>query len=80
MDKTYNRIEAVMGQRQYCERTGAPHFAPKSGICWNCNRIIYETSEKVGYLGEKVITGISVEEASTSLVTGCPHCFRSYCE
>lgn len=25
-------------------------------------------------------TGISVEKAATSLVTGCPHCYRSYCD
>ena len=25
-------------------------------------------------------TGITVEEASTKLVTGCPHCNRSYCD
>ena len=26
------------------------------------------------------VTGITVEEASKSLVTGCPHCNRSYCD
>lgn len=26
------------------------------------------------------VTGISVDKASTELVTGCPHCNRSYCD
>lgn len=25
-------------------------------------------------------TGITVEKAATSLITGCPHCNRSYCD
>ena len=26
------------------------------------------------------ITGIPVEKAATKLITGCPHCNRSYCD
>lgn len=28
----------------------------------------------------KFITGISVEKAGSELITGCPHCNRTYCD
>ena len=43
-----------------------PDFAPKNGICFNCRSQIYEA--------------ISLEKASTKLITGCPYCNRSYCD
>lgn len=52
----------IQAQKDYLEKSGEPHFAPKDGRCFNCKRQIYEI------------------EDGTTLVTGCPHCHRSYCE
>ena len=67
-NKIYNIEESIKVQKEYQQKTGSPDFAPSTGICWKCKRNIY---------GEN---GISVEEARTQLVTGCPFCHRSYCE
>lgn len=77
--QTFNPIEARKAQAEYCEKTKEPHFAPYSGKCYSCNTNIYEQKEQ-SYKDRKWLTGISVEEASKSLVTGCPHCNRSYCD
>ena len=86
----YNSDLARQNQAEYCKKNG-PHFAPESGRCWSCSRNIYE---KIGWKIEngraiqvpldspdaKLFTGITVQRATTSLVTGCPHCHRSYCD
>jgi len=83
--------KARMAQKEYTERTGSPHFAPMSGACYKCNRNIYEktswkivTGRRIEVLNDspeaELSTGITVEEASAQLVTGCPHCNRSYCD
>ena len=81
---TFNAFEAHKAQAEYCERTGAPHFAPKSGFCWKCRSNIYEKKDQVYGKGtqfeQTFESGISVEQASNKLVTGCPHCNRSYCD
>jgi len=87
--------ECAKSQSDYQNKNGYPDFAPHSGICWNCNKNIYQN---VGYKdnpdapysrgtecnidGEMVdrVYGISLERASTELITGCPHCNRSYCD
>ncbi|MEK3995665.1 hypothetical protein MKY29_12990 [Psychrobacillus sp. FSL K6-2365] len=81
----YNIAESVKAQSEYCKTNGAPHFAPRGGSCWKCNKNIYEPIERKfkDYLsGEEKTrtTGITVEEAGSQLVTGCPHCNRSYCD
>lgn len=55
-------------QEKYCEEKGVPHFAPRDGRCWSCSKQIYG--------GEN---GYGEEYAASRLVTGCPHCHRSYC-
>ena len=81
---TFNAFEAHKAQAEYCKRTGAPHFAPKSGICWSCKSNIYERKETVCFKGmeheRKFESGVSVEKSADRLVTGCPHCNRSYCD
>lgn len=75
----YDSNKARAAQAEYCKRTNAPHFAPKDGRCWRCGKDIYAPIE-VKY-GDKTYThGITVEEAESRLVTGCPHCNRSYCD
>lgn len=56
----------IDAQTKYCNEHKAPHFAPSDGVCWNCRKQIYSS--------------ISLEKADTELVTGCPYCFRSYCD
>lgn len=74
MDK-YDVQKSIEAQKRYCEEKGYPHFAPRSGVCWNCRRQIYEAvNNKYGE------TGITTEKAGRELVTGCPHCNRSYCD
>lgn len=66
--KTYNIEESTKGQKEYCENHELPHFAPSDGICWSCHRQIYDEDR------------ISVEEAKSELITGCPVCHRSFCD
>lgn len=75
----YNVQESIKAQKKYCEENKAPHFAPHDGRCWSCSRNIYEPIERQ-YGENKFTNGITVEKAGSSLVTGCPHCNRSYCD
>lgn len=65
---TYNTKEACKAQDDYCEKNELPHFAPFDGLCYYCGNSIYAEG------------GVSVEEASAKLITGCPWCRHSYCE
>lgn len=84
----YNVTESIKAQKKYSEEFKVPHFAPKSGICWSCNRNIYEpfAQERTLYwedgkpVKKTFTTGITTEKAGKHLVTGCPHCNRSYCD
>lgn len=87
--KEYNVNEAAEAQRNYIERTGSPKFPPALGTCWSCSKNIYELHYWKVEHGRKRLaneedstlkTGITVKEAGESLVTGCPHCNRSYCD
>lgn len=49
-----------------------PNFAPANGICWKCHRNIYQNYEIDGHIHHG--------RDGTELVTGCPHCHRSYCD
>ena len=75
MDKHFNTDEAVAAQRKYCHEKGIPNFAPGlDGKCYRCNKDIYRQIDQ----GNGRSTGISVEQAASSLVTGCPHCNYSF--
>lgn len=72
-EKTYDRVRAAAIQRDYCRRRKAPCFV-SSGACIRCGRNIYDPiRHKNG-----CVTGISVEEAGTHMITGCPHCNASF--
>lgn len=73
MEKTFDVAAAIAAQKRYCEENGFPHFAPYSGICYSCGRQIYAVCQ-VG----RIATGITVEEASSKPITGCPHCHMSF--
>lgn len=85
---TYNSRQADKAQAKYCKDGGLPHFAPET--CWRCRQNIYaETGHPAAshlsnggvILNYAVdVPGISVEEAAETFITGCPFCFRSFCE
>ena len=67
----YGTEKAIAAQAAYCDRTGRPMFAPglnTHGCCPKCHNPIY------------IIGGISIEEASETLITGCPYCHFSFVE
>lgn len=55
-------------QKNYCNTHDAPQFAPTSGYCFHCGNPIY---------GGR---GYSLEQAKSTLITGCPFCRKSYCD
>ena len=78
--QTYDRRKASEAQAKYCETDGYPRFAPSDGLCWGCHRNIYDKVKHIMSNGESYYTGITVEGAGSYLITGCPHCHRSYCD
>ncbi len=40
------RMIRVQEQADYCKRTGSPHFAPSTGLCWSCGKDITDDSWK----------------------------------
>ena len=77
----YNVAAARKAQTNYCDDHGLPHFAPFDGICYSCHQQIYAPLEhRNPYDGRKTYTGIPVDLAATTLITGCPHCSSSFCE
>ena len=76
MDKTFNTIEAIKMQEAYCAKHGFPMYVPANGWCRDCGRNIFEPYT---YRREPIkTTGISVEEAGSRLISGCPHCNRTF--
>jgi len=73
--ETFDSSEAIKAQSNLQKAKGYPAFAPSRGICYNCGKNIYEEINNGSYK-----SGISVERATNSLITGCPHCHRSYCD
>ena len=56
-----------LDQAEYCRKNELPHFAPGSGVCFDCRINIYEHKW-------------TREHAGDSLITACPHCRRSFCD
>lgn len=75
MEQTFDVALATKGQREFVLARKYPHFAPADGRCYSCNTQIYQQQDHGEYK-----SGVSVESASTGLVTGCPHCHHSYCD
>lgn len=77
MSETYNVEVAIKAQEKYCNDNNYPLFSPCSGRCCRCHQQIYSPLK---HEGKDYITGISVERASSELITGCPHYHFSFCE
>ena len=77
MDKTYDPTKAAKAQEAYCEQNEVPMFAPANGICSRCGMNIYMPHS---FRDHDAVYGISVEVASRSLITSCPHCNATFCD
>lgn len=64
-------------QREYTERESLPMFA-YGAVCFNCNRNVYQNYANPRGFWDYV--GVTLESASTELITGCPHCNQSFCD
>ena len=60
-------------QKALCLEKGHPHFAPLSGVCYACGKNVYQNYEREN-------GSASFGWNGTALVTGCPHCHRSFCD
>lgn len=76
LKEVYDIKKAKEAQIQYCVSKKLPHFAPIDGVCFRCHRNIYKKFER----SDGNYTGITVEGAGSFLITGCPHCYRSFCD
>jgi hypothetical protein len=77
MNKLIKKTSTELGkcaqkQKDVCSEKSYPHFAPSNGVCWKCNRNIYQNYE--------IDNRISDGETGEKFITGCPHCNRSYCD
>ncbi len=77
--ETFDVAKACEAQAKLCKEKAFPHFAPTNGVCWGCGRNIYEP-QTVTHGERSYSVGSTVESAAKSLITGCPHCHRSYCD
>lgn len=66
----------IEAQSNYCKENEDPLFAPQDGFCHSCGKQIYADYEEHGSIDR----GESLEYARNNLITGCPHCHRSYCD
>jgi hypothetical protein len=73
--ETFDVKKACDAQSEYCKAHEYPHFAPGDGRCYDCGKNIYQQIIKGDWS-----SGYSVERASSELITGCPHCYHSYCD
>lgn len=58
--------KAIEAQIKFCEEKKLPLFAPVDGVCYKCNKNIYNA--------------ITIDKAKSELITGCPYCCQSYCD
>lgn len=73
----FDTQKAAEAQEKFCSEQGYPHFAPgRTGRCYHCGRDIYQRI--VWPDGHD--SGITVEGAGRTLITGCPHCHYSFCD
>lgn len=77
LDNNFNPKLAIQAQEDYCERNECPMFAPGNGLCPRCGRNIYEPHR---FRDHNTVYGIAVNQAGSTLITGCPHCNYSFVE
>lgn len=82
-NNSFDPVRAAKAQEDYCNEHKAPIFAPRNGWCVYCGKNIYEPYKVHSFCGRgdqaERVFGITVEEAGSRLITGCPHCNRTFC-
>lgn len=75
---SYNFDPAISAKAQaaYCDEHELPMFAPADGHCPRCGYNIYLPVNG----SHSAVMGITVEEAGSRLITGCPICNYSFVE
>lgn len=58
------------------DEKGYPHFASVTGRCFKCHKDVYQNY----VLGTHWEPRISYGHDGKTLVTGCPHCHKSFCD
>jgi len=77
-DSEFDVQQSIKNQQEVWKTL--PEFAPSNGICCKCHQQIYAPRKYFGRDGTtEYKSGIDIEQ-SKHLVTGCPHCNRSYCD
>lgn len=66
-------------QKGFAKKKDCPHFAPKDGICCRCGRNIYQNYE-IRFFKETRNSKGYANIAGKELITGCPHCSRTFCD
>lgn len=83
----FNIGESIINQSKVWQN-GNPKFAPPTGICWYCRSNIYVPkfwrsknfrSIETDIGSAEYVSGITIEQSKT-LITGCPHCNKTYCD
>lgn len=65
----FSTAKAIRAQSEYCEKHHVEMVAPglaSNGCCPYCHNPIY------------IVGGVSIEEAESTLVSGCPYCHYSF--
>ena len=85
----YDSVKAHEAQEQFCKDHNVPLFVPgprEGYLCYRCNHDIYSVCHAVVLKDSRgdilnsdtEVPGISVEEAGSRLITGCPFCHASF--
>lgn len=62
----------IEAQKKYAQKNKTLWFAPSNGICFSCGKNIFHSTQWS--------QGITLEMATNEIITGCPHCFRTFCD
>lgn len=76
MNNNFNPKLAAEAQERYCEEHECPMFVPRSGLCYRCGYNIFLPVNS----SHGSVLGITVDEAGSKLITGCPICNYSFVE
>jgi len=76
----YHVEKSKAAQRAHQEKNSYPDFAPADGVCWACHENIYIPKIHRQADGSYYVTGVDTKKAGVELITGCPHCHRTYCD
>lgn len=59
--------EYISKQETYCKEHNYPVYIAKNGVCFQCEKNIFENED-------------TRNNADKSLITGCPFCYCTYCD